>query len=190
MIERAPLPSTSDPASEAASHRPMTVADLDAVMAIEAVAYSHPWSRGNFIDSLAAGYWTVLRLGPAGELLAYAVAMPVLDEAHLLNLTVTPSQQGRGHARALLDCLGRHMQAHQLRTMWLEVRPSNLRARRLYAAQGFAEVGLRRGYYPAGQGRREDAIVMSRALPAVEPDAGHAGPFAAGGSSPLSHALD
>jgi len=152
--------------------RPMTVQDLDAVLAIEIRAYDFPWTRGNFIDSLAAGYWTVLRLDAAGQLLAYAVAMPALDEMHLLNLTVAPAHEGQGHARALLDALQAHCRAQGIVTLWLEVRPSNERARRLYARRGFRAVGLRRGYYPAPQGRREDAIVMSLALPA--PEGGHA----------------
>ena len=144
--------------------RPMTVADLDAVLAIENRAYGFPWTRGNFIDSLAAGHWTALRFDDAGALVAYAVAMPAVDEMHLLNLTVAPASEGRGHAQALLDRLEDHARAMGQRSLWLEVRPSNDRARRLYTWRGFQEVGLRRGYYPASLGRREDAIVMSLSL--------------------------
>jgi ribosomal-protein-alanine N-acetyltransferase len=140
----------------------MTVQDLDAVLAIEASAYPFPWTRGNFIDSIAAGYWTELHFDAAGLLVAYAVAMAALDEMHLLNLTVAPSHEGHGHARALLDALEAHCRDIGIATLWLEVRPSNERARRLYERRGFREVGLRRGYYPAPQGQREDAIVMSR----------------------------
>jgi len=83
---------------------------------------------------------------------------------HLLNLTVTPAQQRRGHSRTLLDALVGRCRDQGLATLWLEVRASNVRARHVYARRGFAEVGLRRGYYPAGKAQREDAIVMSLPL--------------------------
>lgn len=147
---------------ESTSLRPMTRADLDRVLAVETQAYVVPWTRGNFIDSLAAGHWAERRLAADGTLLAYYVAMPAVDELHLLNLTVAPTQQGRGHAQGLLEHLLRRCRAAGLRSLWLEVRAGNARARRLYARHGLSEVGLRRGYYPAPQGQREDAIVMSR----------------------------
>jgi ribosomal-protein-alanine N-acetyltransferase len=143
----------------APEHRPLMVQDLDAVLAIEQASYPFPWTRGNFIDSLAAGYRCELRVD--GELAAYSIAMTAVDEIHLLNLTVAPALQGRGHAGALLAALVAYAQAAALHSLWLEVRPSNARARALYARLGFREVGLRRGYYPAPQGSREDAIVMS-----------------------------
>lgn len=151
----------------AGQHRAMTVADLDAVLAIETCAYAFPWRRSHFVDSLAAGHWSALRLAGDGRLVGYAVAMPAADEMHLLNLTVAPDAEGRGHARALLDALQAEAGRRGMRSLWLEVRPSNARARRLYARRGFAEVGLRRGYYPGPQGRREDAIVMSLPLPSA-----------------------
>jgi ribosomal-protein-alanine N-acetyltransferase len=150
----------------------MAVSDLDAVMAIESVRYSFPWTRGNFIDSIAAGYRCRLRLAPQGPLLAYAVAMPAVDEMHLLNLTVNPDNEGQGHARALVQELIAHGLDNGLQSLWLEVRPSNLRARALYTRLGFVEAGLRKGYYPDGPGRREDALVMSLPLPAEEPPRG------------------
>lgn len=151
--------------SPAPVHRPMGVADLDAVLAIETVSYSFPWTRGNFIDSLAAGYRCELRLADDGRILAYAVAMPGFEEMHLLNITVSPECQGRGHAHALLDRLVDHCRSEGMGSLWLEVRPSNERARALYTRWGFQEVGLRRAYYPAPAGRREDAIVMSLLIP-------------------------
>lgn len=152
------------------THRPMAVADLDAVMAVETVAYSFPWTRANFIDSLAAGQRCELRLGAEGEVIGYTVTLTALDELHLLNITVNPALQGQGHALALMDRLIAHGSRHGQRTLWLEVRPGNARARRLYERCGLREVGLRRGYYPAGLGRREDAIVMSMALPEPGPE--------------------
>lgn len=138
---------------------PMTLADLDAVLALEQVVYPFPWTRGNFVDSLAAGHVALLRRTHAGALLAYCVALPGVEEMHLLNLTVAPAAQGRGLARSLLDVLAARCRRERRGALWLEVRESNQRARRIYERYGFVAVGLRRGYYPAA-GRREDALVM------------------------------
>lgn len=170
----------------AASGRPrlraMTVGDLAAVMALEVRAYTHPWSQGNFVDSLAAGHLAEVLVD--GGLLGYFIAMPGVDELHLLNLTVGPAHQGRGHGSALLAAVLAHARAQRLPTVWLEVRASNERARALYARRGFQEVGVRRGYYPAARGR-EDAVVMRRAIDLV------ASPGAAPQSAPKEgHALD
>jgi len=151
--------------------QPMRVVDLDNVMAVERSAYSFPWTRGNFIDSLAAGYLAQMLVHDMAGLVGYMVAMPGVDEMHLLNLTVAPAQQRRGHSRILLDALDAHCRELGSASVWLEVRASNQRARSLYALRGFSEVGVRRGYYPAGAARREDAIVMSLALRS-EPDDG------------------
>lgn len=146
--------------------RPMTLADLDVVTTIEYLAYPFPWTRGNFIDSLAAGYPAhVLLDEKAGDrLIGYFVAMEGVDEVHLLNITVTPSEQGRGHGREMLDALVDLCRDCGAEQLWLEVRQSNPRARELYRRYGFREVGVRRGYYPAAQGQREDARVMTLAL--------------------------
>lgn len=139
---------------------PMTMAELGAVVAIEATVYEFPWTRGNFIDSLAAGYLSrVLRIG--GQAVGYFVAMKGVDEMHLLNLTVALAEQGQGHARRMLDELLALCRMQQARQLWLEVRESNARARSLYLHYGFRHIGVRRGYYPALHGRREDAAVMS-----------------------------
>lgn len=148
------------------TRRPMVSRDVDEVVALEATAYSFPWTRGNFIDSLASGYLAELlyQTGAGqGELLAYFVAMVGVDELHLLNITVSPAWQGRGLGSELLDTVRALGRERSLAKLWLEVRESNHRARSLYRRQGFAEVGLRRGYYPAASGR-EDAIVMSLPL--------------------------
>jgi [ribosomal protein S18]-alanine N-acetyltransferase len=164
--------------------RAMTPADLDAVLDIEARAYSHPWSRGNFVDSLAAGHLAEVLMQHdtgtprGGEMLGYFVALPGVDELHLLNLTVNPDHQGQGHASRLLASLQAHGRTLGLASLWLEVRASNLRAQALYHRHGFTQVGLRRGYYPAAV-RREDAVLMSLPLgPAGTPPPG--APFAAG----------
>lgn len=144
--------------------RPMRVDDLDAVLAIEVRAYSHPWTRGNFIDALAAGYEAEALEDAEGRVIAYLVALRGHEETHLLNLTVEPALQRRGIGRMLLDRLAERVRARGDRMLWLEVRRSNTVARRLYRDAGMVEAGLRRGYYPATGNTREDAIVMRLAL--------------------------
>lgn len=144
----------------------MTIHDLDRVMAVEVQAYPFPWTRGHFTDSLAAGYLAQL-LVSGDELLGYYVAMPGVDELHLLNLTVAPAHQRRGHARALLAHLAEAARAAGAAQVWLEVREGNERARWLYERWGFERVGLRKGYYPAARGQREHAVVMRWAVPAA-----------------------
>lgn len=145
--------------------RAMVVGDLDAVLRIEEGCYSHPWSRGNFVDSLAAGHESQV-LEIEGAVCAYFIALAGADEWHLLNLTVASAHQGRGLGARLLEAVVVAGRARRLGSMWLEVRASNARARALYARHGFDEVGLRRGYYPA-VGGREDAILMRRPLRAT-----------------------
>ena len=141
----------------------LTLARLDAVLAVEQRAYSHPWTRGNFTDALASGYQAQLLM--AGDhLLGYFVAMLGVDEVHLLNITVTPEYQRQGWARVLLDALAVWSRGRGAQWLWLEVRTSNLRAHGIYLAYGFRRVGERKRYYPAADGQREDAVVMSLAL--------------------------
>ncbi len=143
--------------------RSITSEQLDAVMAIEQTAYSHPWSRGHFRDSLnpqfeAQGLW----LGD--ELLGYFWAMRGFEEMHLLNITVAPARQGQGWGHMMLDALtlmSRHAGAQWL---WLEVRQSNLRALQVYERYGFRQISIRKDYYPADRQQREHAVVMSLKL--------------------------
>ena len=144
--------------------RPLTVDWLDAVMAVEQRAYAFPWTRGNFIDSLAAGYPSELLVDPQRRLVGYFVGMHGVDEMHLLNITVAPEHQGRGHARTLLNALVAHSRAASAHKVWLEVRQSNAHAQAVYRHFGFQNIGLRRGYYPAALGQREDAVVMAMRL--------------------------
>jgi len=142
--------------------RPMQMDDLDAVMAIEPTIYSHPWTRGNFSDSLNSGYsaW-VLELNL--KMIGYALLMMVLDEAHLLNLSIAKDQQKQGLGRYLLEHMLQIAKNHRAANMFLEVRPSNISAIALYENMGFCEMAVRRGYYPAHNGR-EDAVLMGLAL--------------------------
>ena len=144
------------------TYRPMQESDLDAVMAIEPNIYSHPWSRGNFADSLNSGYscWAVEL---DGELIGYGAMMMVLDEAHLLNISIARAFQGRGLGRELLAHFIEVARRHGGQMMFLEVRPSNTPAIGLYESMGFNEFSVRKGYYPAENGR-EDAILMGLAL--------------------------
>ena len=141
---------------------PMTEADLRPVLEIEESIYAFPWTPGNFLDSLRAGYscW-VYRDG--GELIGYAVLMLAAGEAHLLNLSVAAHAQSRGHGRTLLDNVAGVARRYGAKILFLEVRPSNEVGQRLYAGYGFKQVGVRRSYYPARQGR-EDALVLSLSL--------------------------
>jgi [ribosomal protein S18]-alanine N-acetyltransferase len=143
---------------------PMTAAQVDAVMVVEVAAYPFPWTRGNFIDSLAAGHSTRVLRDASGELLGYFVAMAGVDEMHLLNITVAPAAQGRGHARTLFDALVAQCRERRARELWLEVRASNAHAQAMYLHLGFVQVGVRKGYYPAPLGRREDAVIMTLKL--------------------------
>jgi [ribosomal protein S18]-alanine N-acetyltransferase len=139
----------------------MRLPDLAEVLAAEREAYPVPWTHGNFVDSLAAGYPAEVLRDPQGELLGYWVAMPGVDELHLLNITVAPAWQRRGLALVMLDRIVGACRQRGLTQLWLEVRVSNLRAQAVYQRYGFAEVGRRRAYYPVLQGPREDALLMS-----------------------------
>ncbi len=142
--------------------RPMVETDLDRIAGLEPRLYSHPWTRGNFHDSLKAGYscWVV---ECERDLAGYGVLMVGVREAHLLNLSIAPDWQRRGLGRALLSHFIELARAYEALQLLLEVRPSNSAGRSLYAQAGFREIAVRRGYYPA-QGGREDAILMSLAL--------------------------
>jgi ribosomal-protein-alanine N-acetyltransferase len=151
--------------------QPLQSDHLDRVMEVEARAYSFPWSRGNFLDSLRSGHVSELLATQDKVLLGYYVAMPGVDELHLLNITVVPDFQRCGLGRVLLDRLEWQARQRGLAAIWLEVRASNTRARYLYGARGFVEQGIRRGYYPAAGSRREDAVVMKLGL---DQEAAHA----------------
>jgi len=133
------------------------------VLAVEQSAYGHPWTRGNFVDSLRAGYQAQVLYGDA-TVLGYFVAMKGVDEVHLLNLTVAPAYQRQGWGRVMLDALAIWSRGQGAQWLWLEVRASNQRALRIYECHGYRRVGERRNYYPAAFGQREDAAVMSLKL--------------------------
>ena len=143
--------------------RPMREADLDAVIRIEREAYPFPWTTGIFRDCLASAYPCRVLLDAQERIIGYGVLSVAAGEAHVLNICTAPALQRQGHGRWLLReliALARQCRAQRL---YLEVRPSNAHAWRLYEEEGFHEIGRRPRYYPA-VGGREDAIVMAMEL--------------------------
>lgn len=139
---------------------PLTVALLDDVLRIENSAYAHPWTRGNFADSLKSGYQLLALMG-GDTLIGYFVAMEGVDEVHLLNITVAPQFQGQGYGVLMLDALSVWARSRQAQWLWLEVRVGNTRAMQVYERYGYRRVGERKNYYLADNGQREHAVVMS-----------------------------
>jgi ribosomal-protein-alanine N-acetyltransferase len=142
--------------------RPMQHADLPAVMGVEGAAYRHPWGEGIFRDCLRVGYscWVML---VGGQVVGHGIMSCAAGECHILNLCIHPRWQGRRLGRRLLRWLLAVAARRNAETAFLEVRGSNRAAIALYASEGFAEVGVRRGYYPR-TGGREDAVIMALAL--------------------------
>ncbi|GAA6142064.1 ribosomal protein S18-alanine N-acetyltransferase [Hydrogenophaga sp. 5NK40-0174] len=157
---------------------PMTTADVPSVHEVEKTAYPRPWTQRHFTDSIQAGYAAMMLMAddlpkaPAVQggphdgqgLLGYVVAMEGVDEVHLLNITVVPALQRQGWGRVLMDALVAWAHTRGAESLWLEVRLGNHNAQAMYTRYGFVKMGVRRDYYPAGQGQREDAVVMQLAL--------------------------
>ena len=148
--------------ADGTTYRKLGGADLDRVVSIENAVHMHPWTRGNFADSVEAGYhcWLAER---GLQLVGYGIVMVAGGEAHLLNLSVAPQWQRRGVGRELTRFFVKLALDYGADRIYLEVRPSNTAARALYSASGFQEIGVRRDYYPAEMGR-EDAVVMELKL--------------------------
>ncbi|RUQ33869.1 MAG: ribosomal-protein-alanine N-acetyltransferase [Candidatus Competibacteraceae bacterium] len=149
---------------QAGQFRPMLFADLREITLIERRAYEFCWTDGIFRDCIRTGYFCRVLQIPHGPIQGYGILSAAAGEAHILNLCVREELQGRGLARQVLDHLLDLAYSVQTQTVFLEVRPSNHRAVRLYSAAGFCEIGLRIGYYPAAKGK-EDALVMAKELP-------------------------
>lgn len=147
--------------SDALSFRRMTEADIDQVLKVEYAAFSHPWTRGIFLDGLKSYDCWVMFEG--SQQIGHGIIQVIIDEAHLLNITVKPESQGNGLGLLLLEHLMRRAFEMNARECFLEVRDSNRSAYRLYERYGFNEIGRRRDYYPA-IGGREDAVVMACTL--------------------------
>jgi len=138
----------------------MGPSDLDGVMAIEAVSFPTPWSRGMFMEDFPRDFSdTVVAAGPGDDVLGYAVCWTIAGESHLLNIAVHPARRGEGIGRALLsECIRRSAQAGAT-LFFLEVRAGNEAAQRLYRSMGFVFRGIRKGYYTD---TGEDAAVFDR----------------------------
>lgn len=143
--------------------RLMTNEDIDAVVRIECAVQSHPWTAGNFRDSLKAGYegWVVCH---AQEIIAFSLQMMAPDVSHLLLIGVRPDWQDKGVGAGLLAWGEERVRACGLDMQVLEVRPSNTRAIAFYQRWGYEQIGVRKGYYPAGRGKSEDAWVLQKAV--------------------------
>jgi [ribosomal protein S18]-alanine N-acetyltransferase len=142
--------------------RPMMEIDLPDVAGIELRSYAFPWSENIFRDCLRVGY-TCRALDLAGQIIGYGVMSLGAGEAHILNVCVRDEFRNLGFGRRLLEHLLERAAASGVAEAFLEVRPSNLSAIRLYQRLGFEQIGIRRGYYQAPDGR-EDAIVLKREL--------------------------
>ena len=159
------------------SFMPMQTTDLDAVLEIESISHPHPWTRGNFSDSLAAGHWAYcirpqLDHSVQGSFLdsnvlwAYCILFPAVDELHLLNITVTPKLRKLGLGSRLMSAIESVASQQKIPRIILEVRPSNSNAVNLYQKLGYEQIGVRKGYYPADKtsGTREDAMVLAKSI--------------------------
>jgi len=145
--------------------RPMIEMDLAEVANIEQLSYAFPWSENIFRDCLRVGY-TCRALDLAGQIIGYGVMSVGAGEAHILNVCVRDEFRNLGFGRRLLEQLLERAAGSGVGEAFLEVRPSNLAAIRLYQRLGFEQIGIRRGYYQAPDGR-EDAIVLKRDLKTV-----------------------
>lgn len=139
--------------------RAMTQDDVDAVLAIEQAVQRFPWTRGNFTDALNSGYVCSVD-DEGGGIRGYAILMPTVDEAELLNIGVAAAQQRKGLGRAMLAEMLNVARGRNMKRVFLEVRSSNVAAIALYRSAGFGEIGVRRGYYQGASGS-EDAITMA-----------------------------
>ncbi|MGR9108290.1 MAG: ribosomal protein S18-alanine N-acetyltransferase [Gammaproteobacteria bacterium] len=152
------------------SYRPMRSSDIKAILAIEDQVYNFPWTARTFSDCMKIGYlcWICERID---ELVAYGILSIGAGEAHVMNICVSPKYQNRGLGRRMMNQLIEVALENRSKTMLLEVRPSNLPAIHLYLGMGFIEIGVRKNYYPATNGR-EDALMFSMELPGRRKDNG------------------
>ncbi len=141
--------------------QPMHLVHVDEVIAVEQASYAFAWTRGHMMDSLRAGHWAQILRDDSDTLIGYIVAMPGVQEMHLLNITVASAFRRQGHATRLMHALFEQGWQLEAKTLWLEVRPSNLEGLQLYRHLGFEQQGVRRAYYPAAHSGREDAWVLS-----------------------------
>src|SRR5690606_35937840 len=141
--------------------RDMTTGDIPRVVAIERASYTMPWSEATFRGLLRRRDAEMVTAEVDGEVVGYAAFWCVVDQGELGNVAVTAEWRGAGIGARLVDDVLRRAARRGVREVFLEVRPSNTVARRLYEHLGFRPVGRRRDYY---QRPLEDAIVLRRAV--------------------------
>jgi ribosomal-protein-alanine N-acetyltransferase len=139
--------------------RPMKRTDIKQMLEIEKQVYDFPWSEGTLHDCMTAGYhcWVCEQVG---TVLAYGILSVGAGESHIMNLCVAPAVQNQGYGRKMMQHLINEARRQQAEVLLLEVRPSNPIAIGLYDSMGFNEIGRRKDYYPALEGR-EDAVMMA-----------------------------
>lgn len=171
-----PLENSAEGVSEL-SFLPMGLADLEAVLSIESVSHIHPWTKGNFSDSLSAGHWAYCvrpqlsdpikgsYLDPS-VLWAYCILFPAVDELHLLNITVSPKLRRLGIGVKMMKAIEGVAAQQKMPRIILEVRPSNTGALALYQSLGYEQIGIRKNYYPVdpASNLREDALVLAKSI--------------------------
>ncbi len=140
--------------------RRMTLGDVERVMKVEHEVYEFPWTDKIFSDCIRVGYYCWLAL-QRQNIVGHAVISVSAGESHMLNLSISREYQRRGFGKEFIEFLIQQAQAKQAQTMLLEVRPSNTAAINCYNSAGFNEIGLRKDYYPAPEGR-EDALLFAR----------------------------
>ena len=142
--------------------RPMQAGDIDAVMQVETSAYEFPWTKGIFADCMRVGYDCLVAIED-GRIIAHAVLSIAAGESHILNLAIQREHQGQGIGKQFLVHLIDLARLKSAQTMMLEARPSNQAAIHLYQSAGFNEIGCRKAYYPAPDGK-EDALLFALQL--------------------------
>jgi len=144
------------------SFRPMVLDDIPFILPIELSAYPFPWTEDILQNCVKLGYecWVVIF---DNTIIGYSVMLIAVDECHILNLCINPTQQQRGYGKALLQHILTIAKQKSVQRCLLEVRPSNIAAYQLYLQQGFELIGIRKAYYPAKDGR-EDALVLQLVL--------------------------
>ncbi len=151
--------------------RRMLLSDIDRVMRVEREVYDFPWTERIFSDCIRVGYlcWLALR---GQDIVGHAIISVVAGESHMLNLSIARRYQRQGYGRQFIEFLVDEARARDAQTMLLEVRPSNIAAINCYNAAGFNEIGSRKDYYPAPDGR-EDALLFAKQLfPSTESASG------------------
>ena len=142
--------------------RQMALEDISAVIQLENEVYQFPWTDRIFKDCIRVGYdcW-LAHLG--NTIVAHAVISIAAGESHILNLSVTRNHQGKGIGKQFIQFLLKIARNKRAQIMMLEVRPSNIRAINCYSSAGFNEIGCRKDYYPAPNGK-EDALLFAKQI--------------------------